>query len=166
MNKQITDKQAIGATVNPPVHWETSAFDNLSTGRLFSLLKLRTDVFVVEQQCAYPEIDAQDNAKSTIHFMAILDDVVIAYARAFPTDDSAHRIGRVVVDAQYRRTGIARELMLRTERYISQNFPRADLVLSAQEPVLKFYESLGFVKESSVYMEDGIPHIDMRKRNY
>lgn len=173
--------------------WEIKSFTELTTERLFSLLKLRTDVFVVEQQCAYPEIDGNDNAPDTLHIMAVVEEKVVAYARAYRAIDDGNklelttgntpenvmdvksaqsggelnpfRIGRVVVAEQYRKKGLARELMIRIEQYLLQLNPKTDHVLSAQETVLEFYESLGFVKESDVYLEDGIPHVDMRKRH-
>ena len=155
------------------MHWEFHTFQSLDTQRLFELMKLRTDVFVVEQQCAYPELDHFDNLPSTLHLLGFDQSVLTSYARAMPIDEnvigdgehriSAVRIGRVVVKKSYRGTGLADQLMNQMIAELEKDYPATDHVLSAQEPITSFYEALGFVTESDGYLEDGIPHIDMRR---
>lgn len=161
------------------MNWEFHTFQTLDTHRLFELMKLRTDVFVVEQQCAYPELDNFDNQHDTIHLLGFDQDTLAAYARAMPMtglDDanytdhthdkrgtSAVRIGRVVVNKSHRGTGLAEQLMKRLMSQLDKIYPDIDHVLSAQVPIVSFYEALGFRTESAPYLEDGIPHIDMRR---
>ena len=153
------------------MNWEFHTFQTLDTSRLFELMKLRTDVFVVEQQCAYPELDNLDNLPSTIHLLGYESVTLAAYARAMPTANASNernttavRIGRVVVAKPYRGTGLAVKLMNRLMSQLCESHSAADLVLSAQEPIVNFYEELGFTTESEAYLEDGIPHVDMRKK--
>ena len=153
----------------PSLNWEFHHFHSLSTEQLFQLMKLRTDVFVVEQQCAYPELDLHDNHPQTLHLLGSLE-ALIAYARAMPLtettqteEQSVVRIGRVVVAKSHRGTGVAQSLMHQMISKLEASFPNHDQVLSAQEPIIDFYQALGFVVESDAYLEDGIPHIDMRR---
>lgn len=155
--------------INEPIHWEFHYFQSLNTEQLFQVMKLRTDVFVVEQQCAYPELDLHDNHPATIHLLGSVAEGVVAYARAMPMSDNATgtkptvRIGRVVVAKSHRGTGVAQVLMQQMISKLETDFPDSDQVLSAQVPILDFYQSLGFHTESEAYLEDGIPHIDMRR---
>ena len=149
------------------MRWVFRTFAELDTNELLALLKLRVDVFVVEQACAYPEIDHHDNAAETLHLLGYdpsgKADELVAYCRSMPDAQRQEvRIGRVVIAPTCRRRGLARTMMLALMRKISAlNY---DLVLSAQTEVIDFYTSLGFVIESDEYVEDGIPHIDMRLR--
>ncbi|MFK7853197.1 MAG: GNAT family N-acetyltransferase [Granulosicoccus sp.] len=153
--------------------FEFHVFDTLRPHALFDLLKLRVDVFVVEQNCAYPELDSYDTAASTIHLLGYQGDTLIAYARAMPPVDlSIHnrheeklavRIGRVVVAKQYRGTGIAHTLMTRLIEHLQELYPGLDQLLAAQTVVKSFYASLGFVPVTEAYLEDDIEHIDMRR---
>lgn len=153
--------------------WEFHHFETLRNHALFDLLKLRVDVFVVEQSCAYPELDNLDTAASTIHLLGYESGTLIAYARAMqPENLSAYnrsnekpaiRIGRVVVAKQCRGRGIAHALMTRLIEHMQELCPGVDQLLAAQTVVQSFYASLGFVPISDVYLEDGIEHIDMRR---
>jgi ElaA protein len=152
------------------MNWELHTFQTLDTRRLFEFMKLRTDVFVVEQQCAYPELDSFDNRDDTVHLLGFDQETLAAYARAMPmtdTDDkrniSAVKIGRVVVIKSHRGTGLAEQLMKRLMSQLDKTYPGKDHVLSAQVPIVSLYEALGFKTESAPYLEDGIPHIDMRR---
>jgi len=155
------------------MNWEFHTFHTLDTQRLFELMKLRTDVFVVEQQCAYPELDNFDNQPDTIHLLGFDQQTLAAYARAIPVNDSndslgpgnitAVRIGRVVVTQSHRGTGLAEQLMKNMMNKLDKTYPGTDQILSAQEPIVNFYTAMGFSTESASYLEDGIPHIDMRK---
>lgn len=158
--------------VNATMNWEFHTFQSLDTQRLFELMKLRTDVFVVEQQCAYPELDHFDNLPSTIHLLGFDEEQLSSYARAMPMSEvegddasplSSIRIGRVVVIKPHRGTGLAEQLMKRMMNRLEESYPATDQILSAQEPIVAFYEALGFVAESESYLEDGIPHVDMRR---
>lgn len=139
-------------------------YSELTVQELYELIKLRIDVFVVEQDCAYPELDGRDTEPDTIHSLAIHTGNVVGYARALnPMQDSAaFRIGRVVVAKDFRRTGLARNLMLEIIEQGNKLWPNRPIELSAQTVVIGFYQSLGFEKVSDEYLEDGIAHIDMR----
>ncbi|MFT4727629.1 MAG: ElaA protein [Granulosicoccus sp.] len=154
------------------MNWEFHTFQTLDTHRLFELMKLRTDVFVVEQQCAYPELDTFDNLPNTIHLLGFDNHTLWAYARAMPIATSSNsntiaavKIGRVVVIKSHRGAGLANQLMKRLMKHLDENYPGKDQVLSAQAPIVTFYERLGFTTESDVYLEDGIPHVDMRRNS-
>ena len=154
--------------------WQFHQFETLDTIALFELLKLRVDVFVVEQACAYPELDEHDKAPKTLHLLGYEDKQLIAYARAMPpepqrpnftdnADPPAVRIGRVVVVKEHRGNGIAQLLMQQLIVRIQTTYPGFDQVLAAQTSVQVFYAALGFAPISDVYTEDGIAHIDMRR---
>ena len=154
-------------------------FRSLDTRALFALMKLRVDVFVVEQNCAYAELDHHDIAENTLHLLGYLEDDLVAYARAMPENESSEpsgreafpatdsesrkrvRIGRVVVARANRGHGIANALMRQLIREVERRYPRCKQQLAAQQDVLGFYVSLGFEPVSAVYLEDGIPHVDM-----
>lgn len=157
---------------NSLMTWEFHTFQTLDTRRLFELMKLRTDVFVVEQECAYPELDAYDNLPNTIHLLGFDQHTLTAYARAMPIatvteaqSTAVVKIGRVVVIKSHRGTGLAAQLMKCLMSHLDDTYPGKDQLLSAQAPLVTFYAALGFNTESDVYLEDGIPHIDMRKRS-
>lgn len=143
--------------------WQFTAFDDLDTARLFALMKLRVDVFVVEQACAYPELDDHDTASSTRHLLGIEQGTLAAYARAMPHTDHIH-IGRVVVAPAFRSRGLGRTLMQTMMAHWHTRLPERDLFLAAQTTVQDFYQSLGFLPISDSYLEDGIAHVNMRRR--
>ncbi len=164
------------------LRWEFHDFGSLDTAALFALMKLRVDVFVVEQACAYPELDSTDTAQETIHLLGFAGDELAAYARAMPagTHTSEHgsttsegermapppiRIGRVVIARPYRGKGLATLLMRQLMSQLQVRFPGRDHCLAAQASVQGFYAALGFDPASDVYLEDGIAHVDMVRLN-
>lgn len=147
-------------------------FATLDPATLFAFLKLRVDVFVVEQNCAYPELDEHDTAPDTLHLLCYIDKQLAAYARAMPS--AAHdeniakvqkkpvvKIGRVVVAKNYRGTGVAKTLMTTLLNRLTTDYPDQQQILAAQDAVAYFYAELGFKRISEIYLEDGIPHVDM-----
>jgi len=137
-------------------------FSDLTNFELYELLKLRTDVFVVEQNCPYPELDGAD--LDAVHGMAILDGELVGCFRVLPqTSKRPVAIGRVAVRRTHRGKGIAPGL---TEKAVSytEEMGEEELYLQAQAHLVDFYGSFGFKAESGVYLEDGIPHIDMRMK--
>lgn len=135
------------------------SFSQLSCLELYQILQLRVNVFVVEQNCPYSEIDGKDI--TALHLFAKQDDVVIAYARILPSDDNLPKIGRVVVHQNYRNRNLGKQLMTTAIFECRQRFG-GDIYISAQCYLKKFYGSLGFVAISDEYLEDDIPHIDMQ----
>jgi ElaA protein len=136
----------------------TRSFDQLSTRELYEILELRNRVFVVEQDCVYNDIDRRDIEPTTRHLWISLDGHVAAYARQLRDDDGTIRLGRVVTNVADRGSGLARTL-------VSSVVERADapIVLDAQSHLTSWYETFGFGVDGEEFMEDGIPHITMRK---
>lgn len=143
---------------------EVKDFQTLSLNDLYQILFLRTKVFVVEQNCVYQDIDFKDQRAS--HLLIWDRDILVAYARIFPVGieyDDAACIGRVIVDERYRRQGLANTLMRQSLEYIRDHFSALAVEISAQEYLIGFYNKHGFVQTSDVFLEDGIPHVQMRK---
>lgn len=132
---------------------------DLDAGDFYRMLRLRVDVFVVEQECAYRELDDRDLEETARHFwIDSPDGWVLGYLRLLEEPDGTYRIGRVCTSSQARGTGLARKLM----RAALAEVGRVPAVLSAQTDKLGFYRSFGFTEEGAEYVEDGIPHMDMR----
>jgi ElaA protein len=133
--------------------------DAFSAVELYALLKLRVDVFIVEQACAYRELDGQD--ADALHLRLLIDGSTAAYARLVQPNDAPPRIGRVLVSPEHRGKGLGEAVMREAIRVCDDRFPDAPIALSAQSHLDRFYRSLGFSPTSEEYVEDGIPHIDM-----
>ena len=146
------------------MEWILKKFDTLTTGELYSILKLRSEVFIVEQNCVYLDPDGKD--QQAWHLIGTEEETVIAYTRilapgvAYP-DPS---IGRVVTLSSKRRSGLGRELMERSIEHCEKLFGKNSITLSAQVYLKKFYESLGFIGVGDEYLDDGIPHIKMTRK--
>lgn len=139
-------------------------FNQLTINELYNLLKLRSDVFVVEQTCVYQDLDNKDRHPQTMHIMFIDEgNQTIAYSRVLPPELSYPQpsIGRVVVSKKHRNKGLARQLVQESIEVIHQHWPAHNIQIGAQEYLLPFYQSLGFKNNSEMYLEDGIPHRDM-----
>ena len=143
------------------IRWQHAAFEQLTGRDIFDMLRLRQAVFIVEQNCPYPDIDDADLKGS--HLLAWQDDELVACSRllgpgiTYPNPS----IGRVATAASHRGGGLGRQLMARSIELISQAYPGQPIKIGAQHYLEKFYTSLGFQTQSEVYLEDGIPHIDM-----
>ena len=140
------------------MQWHAKGFDELTTLELFEIYKLRTAVFVVEQNCPYQEVDDKD--LQAVHLFAKNAKNLTAYCRLIPSDDSVH-IGRVLVAKEARGSGLARELVQKAMDYCSTYFPNQRIHAQAQSYLQEFYEGFGFRAVSEVYLEDGIEHLDM-----
>jgi ElaA protein len=125
---------------------------------LHDLLRLRVDVFVVEQACAYPELDGRDAEPTTVHWWAELDGAPVAVLRVLVDPDGSHRIGRVATAPSARGRGLARRLVEAALRDLD-----GPVVLDAQDQLVPFYADLGFVVSGAGFVEDGIPHTPMRR---
>ena len=141
--------------------WLCKEFNDLSTEELYSILQLRTEIFVVEQNCVFQDMDGKD--EDAYHLMCYEDDRLIAYTRLLPAGISYSEcsIGRVVTKKINRGTGIGKELMAISIEYCYRLFGKSPIRIGAQVYLEKFYSSFGFKKESDIYIEDGIPHIEM-----
>ena len=138
-------------------------FDALAVGELYALLRLRADVFVVEQACVFGEIDGKDPAAR--HLLAFAGETLGGYLRVFPptTAGGAAKIGRVVVAPAFRATGLGRRLMAAALTEIADRLGPVPIELAAQAHLERFYAGFGFVRCSEDYLEDDILHCDMRR---
>lgn len=138
-------------------------FNELSTEELYQILRLRSEVFVVEQDCVYQDVDNKD--QKALHIMGIKDGEVVAYTRVFEPGDYFDNvsIGRVVVSQDQRKYGLGKQIMQASLAAIDQKFPDKPIEISAQSYLLKFYTELGFNPIGEEYLEDGIPHRRMLK---
>ena len=145
------------------IQWKIKPFRALSLTEMYSLLQLRSQVFVVEQNCVYQDIDGKD-AKA-LHLMGEYDGKIVAYCRLFKSGDYFQEasIGRVVIDAKYRDKKWGHEMMKQAIAGIETHFKETKIIISAQLYLQKFYESHGFVQTSEMYLEDDIPHIEMKR---
>lgn len=146
------------------MEWKTLTFDQLTTHQLFDLMKLRVDIFVVEQTCAYPELDEHDRHPKTRHLLAIKGNELCAYARLLAPKQTypSSSIGRVVIAPSHRGTGLGHQLITQSVREIKRVWPESEIEIGAQSHLAGFYRQHGFVPSSEEYLEDGIPHIDMK----
>lgn len=140
--------------------WSIKSFNELSREELFFILKARVDVFVVEQECAYPEIDDLD--LEATHIFQMDEMGIHAYCRVIPTEIMT-KIGRVLVTEEFRSSGLGRDLVTVALDYCQKEFPDRPVYAQAQAYLEDFYRSFGFKPTSDVYLEDDIPHIDMMK---
>lgn len=138
------------------------SFSELTPQQIYDMLQLRSEVFVVEQDCVYQDIDGNDD--KAYHLMFYEKDLLIAYTRILPPgayfDELS--IGRVVVKQSYRRQQLGVKLMKDSIDYALELHPNAVIKISAQQYLINFYESLGFIIFGEGYLEDGIPHIGMK----
>jgi ElaA protein len=145
------------------MHWKTVPFDALTGIEVHDMLKVREEIFVVEQNCAYHEIDGKD--PECIHVLGRNGDgPVIATARIAPAGliYKEVSIGRVVVQADFRKYGLGHVLMNHAIEYCRDTLHAKTVKIAAQEYLEKFYSEHGFVTISASYLWDGIPHVDMR----
>lgn len=142
---------------------EVKKFDQLSRDELYKILQLRAEVFVVEQNCVYQDIDGKD--QKALHVLGYEDSELVAYTRCFKPGDYFEdaAIGRVIVKENFRKYGYGHEMMKASVKAISESFQTTSIKLSAQQYLTAFYESHGFQQTGEGYLEDGIPHIAMIK---
>lgn len=139
------------------------SFEHLSGREVHDLLKLRQDIFVVEQECAYPDIDGLDLEAQHYFLTETVTDRLVGALRLFEAGGvgEAARIGRVVIDPNYRGHKLGYQLMRAGIERARGLRPRCQILVSAQAHLHDFYTDLGFVAASEIYLEDGIPHLDM-----
>ena len=135
-------------------------FTDLTPEHLYAILKLRQDVFIIEQDCIYDDIDGLD--QHSAHLLGIIDDQLAGYARIVPAGKKFREVsvGRIVVHRDYRNQGIGRILVQKSLQLLKEKGNRS-VRIEAQAHLEKYYTSLGFRKVSDVYEVDGIPHIQM-----
>ncbi|PWU04829.1 MAG: GNAT family N-acetyltransferase [Bacteroidetes bacterium] len=143
--------------------WSIKSFDELTSLELYKIIQLRIEVFVVEQNCPFQDADNKD--QTSWHFMGWQSDQLVAYTRIVPPGlaFSEPSIGRVVTSKLVRGTGMGRILMEKSMEELYKLYPSSSIKIGAQLYLKTFYESLGFVTCSDIYLEDGIEHIYMIK---
>ncbi|TKB51650.1 GNAT family N-acetyltransferase [Ferrimonas aestuarii] len=145
------------------IHWKLIPFHALTNMELYQLLKLRTDVFVVEQTCPYPELDDKDHQQGVYHLLGYQEDELIACARLLPGGISYANasIGRVATKLSKRGGGLGHQLLEQALSACERLWPNESVTISAQEHLAGYYGRHGFVQVSEMYLEDDIPHIKM-----
>ncbi|MBE0451707.1 MAG: GNAT family N-acetyltransferase [Clostridia bacterium] len=144
------------------MYWKFHRFHELDPKTLYEILKLRVNVFIIEQNCFYHELDDKDYYAT--HMCGYDgENRLIAYLRILDPGISFDEvsIGRVVVAPEVRGDGIGRKLMLDALEYAKEAYDSPVIRISAQAYLQDFYESVGFVPASEIYLEDDIPHMDM-----
>lgn len=139
--------------------WTVNTFEELTIDSLYEILNLRCKIFVVEQNAPYLDMDYKD--QKALHLQGYIDNKLIAYCRLFEAGDYFNEasIGRVVVDEAYRKYGYGHDLMIKSLELLGEG----KVTISAQLYLQGFYESHGFRCISETYLEDGIPHIQMKR---
>ena len=148
----------MNAPVPGPVR--TSRWDDLDARTLHDLVKLRIDVFVVEQACPYPELDGRDIELGTEHWWLADAAGPSVCCRVLTEADGVHRVGRVATRKDARGQGLAGRLL----QAVIDRHAGADLVLDSQSYVQSYYAARGFTVDGDEFVEDGIPHVPMRRR--
>ncbi|MEG1042082.1 MAG: GNAT family N-acetyltransferase [Pseudomonas sp.] len=147
------------------IDWICKHHSDLGKEQLYAILQLRTEVFVVEQKCAYQDVDGQDLAGDTCHLMAWQDDQLQGYLRLLDPESQGGDvvIGRVVITPSARGLGLGHALMENALEQAEKHWPGVPVYLSAQSHLQDYYGRYGFVVAGEEFVEDGIPHIGMRR---
>ncbi|MBF9236348.1 GNAT family N-acetyltransferase [Hymenobacter sp. BT683] len=144
--------------------WTAKPYDELTLTELYELLRLRVEVFIVEQNCPFQDLDRQDD--KAYHLLGYAEGgELAAYARLFDAGISYEEvaIGRVIVAPAYRRFGLGQELMRQAITYCEVLYGAQPIKIGAQQYLAQFYQGFGFAQCGEGYLEDGIPHIPMRR---
>ena len=143
------------------MEWKVTKYEELGRDELYNILSLRAEVFVVEQDCVYQDVDGKDH--KAVHISGYEGDLLVAYCRIFPSGEYFENtaVGRVAVRKEYRAKGYGHSLMQLALGEIYTIWGAGPVTISAQLYLEKFYNSHGFERIGSVYQEDGIDHIRM-----
>jgi ElaA protein len=150
--------------MTPEINWHCNNINELTGRQMHAILKARCDVFVVEQNCVFPDID--DNDLIALHLCGWdQHNQLAAYLRILPPNSTYAEpaLGRVLSSPTYRGTGIGRQLIQEGLKQIQSHYPGLPIRIGAQSYLIKFYSSFGFEIASDEYIEDGIPHVEMVK---
>jgi len=145
------------------LHFTIKTYQELTRDELYAVLQLRAEVFVVEQDCVYQDIDGKDDL--ALHVLGYKAEKLVAYTRIFPpyTYFEKASIGRVVIKETERAHKYGYDLMETSIKAVKDHFNATTIKISAQTHLKRFYENLGFTQVGEGYLEDGIPHIGMMK---
>lgn len=152
----------------PPVlTWQAKAFRELTVDELYALLRLRAEVFVIEQHCVYLDPDGKDAHPEALHLLGYADDgALAAYLRILPAGLTYPEVsfGRVLTASAFRGRGLGGPMMEAALMHIERRWPGADIRIGAQAHLLSYYSRYGFQPVSGIYEEDGIAHVDLLRR--
>lgn len=145
------------------IKWKIKRFEALSVFELYDVIQLRSEVFVVEQNCVYQDVDGKD--EKALHLIGEDNGATVAYCRLFKPKAYFNEasIGRVIVKANRRDEKLGHLLMKEAIEVIKSEYNETKITISAQLYLKKFYESHGFIQTSETYLEDDIPHIEMKR---
>lgn len=143
---------------------EILSFDQISVKTLYQLLSLRNEVFIVEQECAYADIDFKD--QQALHVLGWKNNILVGYARCFKQEDYFEEaaIGRILIKENFRSRGYGNQITRAAIEAIEKNFKTKEIKISAQTYLIDFYNKLGFKEYGESYLEDEIPHIAMIRK--
>ena len=146
--------------------WHLKAFDQLSNHEVYKIMKLRVDIFVVEQKCPYGDLDDRDLDENALHLFAKEGDEISCYLRILPPGSGypdMPSLGRVATQQKQRGTGIGHALVIRANQTLDELWPNTKCHLSAQSHLQGFYAQHGYKPVGEGFLEDGIPHIGMER---
>lgn len=143
------------------MNWKIKKFEQLTTKELYEILKVRSEVFVVEQNCIYQDIDTKDLV--SYHLYLEENNQIVAYSRIIPKGISYKEtsIGRVLTKKSHRKNGLSKEMLKQAIEFITKTMNENEIRISAQAYLIDFYKSLGFEQVSEIYLEDDIEHLEM-----
>lgn len=144
--------------------WKIKSFEEITTSELYEIIKARVDVFVVEQDCPYPDLDDYD--QKALHLWAEQDQKVLAYCRIFNQGIKYPEtsIGRVLTTEKGRGKNFGKQLIQYAVETIENRFRTSKIRISAQDYLLRFYSGFGFEDTGKKYLEDNIPHTEMFRK--
>ncbi|SDL52533.1 GNAT family N-acetyltransferase [Chryseobacterium taihuense] len=144
--------------------WKVKSFEEMTTSELYEVIKARVDVFVVEQNCPYPDLDNYD--RKALHLWAEKDHAVLAYCRIFDKEIKYAEcsIGRVLTSEKGRGKNLGKQLIQYAVEIIENRFRTSEIRISAQDYLLRFYSYFGFEDTGKKYLEDNIPHSEMFRK--
>lgn len=144
--------------------WKIKSFEEITTSELYEIIKARVDVFVVEQNCPYPDLDGYD--RQALHLWAEQESSVLAYCRIFNKGIKYPEtsIGRVLTTEKARGKSLGKQLIQYAVETIENRFHTTEVRISAQDYLLRFYSGFGFEDTGKKYLEDNIPHTEMFRK--
>lgn len=141
--------------------WKIQTYDELTKEELYKIIQLRVNVFIVEQQTCYEDLDHHD--QNSIHISYVRDEKIFAYTRLLPPGEKFEMasLGRVITSQEVRGTGLGKEMIQLALDTIEKTWPGSEVFIQAQEYLKNFYGSFGFEPVSEPYIYDSLPHLDM-----
>lgn len=143
--------------------WHFKAFDELTAREFHDIIKVRSQIFVVEQKSPFQEVDGVD--LNAVHILKTANNDIQAYVRVYEKEEDTMSFGRVLVPENFRGQGLGRELLEQVMHYLNKKYPDKEVIIQAEEYLTDFYESFGFDIVSDKYLDVGIWHVEMKLKN-